>query len=311
MKPIGILAVLMTVMAAMAHGAMAQTPVQPFTPGGVVITTVADQRESKDVDGVGLVTSTVTAAGVDSNTGAPYRAWASGRSFIGPGTIQAASAASYAGSQVYAATFASVSLSDALTFDSGVAGQALKVTYRIQVVGSASLAQDAGGSTRYDTTNGFWSWQLAQGLNGSGTRMFTGAYANGDGTTSPYLYGDRPLGGGDSGFGWYEVTADVVSGQAAQLSFDMRTTLSSPTIEGGLSGGGHVDVNAYWGGIRSVTTADGDSVAYALSADSGFDYTRSYAIAVVPEPASIVLMGLGALALIAGGYVRRRRSVSK
>lgn len=54
----------------------------------------------------------------------------------------------------------------------------------------------------------------------------------------------------------------------------------------------------YWGGVSNVRDATGTIANYSLSAESGFDYDRSLVPTEVPEPASLALLGVGALALM-------------
>lgn len=61
--------------------------------------------------------------------------------------------------------------------------------------------------------------------------------------------------------------------------------------------------SVYWDGIAAVTTLDGTTVDYTVSALSGTDYRMS--LAPIPEPASYALMTLG---LAAVGWRARRRT---
>lgn len=62
--------------------------------------------------------------------------------------------------------------------------------------------------------------------------------------------------------------------------------------------------SAEWGGIDAVYDAQGHALTdWSVSSASGFDYTRSYAAQVVPEPGTWLMLLTGLAAL---GFTRRR-----
>ena len=79
------------------------------------------------------------------------------------------------------------------------------------------------------------------------------------------------------------------------IQFDNQFAGAAGTLDAGIDLGN----STYWGGISNLRDAHGNAVAETgYSSSSGFDYRTT----AVPEPASVGILGLGALALM-----RRRR----
>ena len=107
-----------------------------------------------------------------------------------------------------------------------------------------------------------------------------------------------------TGGGTFDITSVLIGPSSAASSPPI-----SMTIEGFLSGGG--SITSMFSGLNTATTANLNwtnlvSVKFTASDDSGLDDIVVTATAAIPEPSTIVLMGLGLVAL---GYAGRRKLV--
>lgn len=250
---------------------------------------LADQASTSGIDFLGQAFQ--TGATVKSSSGAGALTASTLASFSGAGSVQASSA---------------VNQYDNLTLHTGNDGEALTVRYSFAVTGATQLALDK--FSMESGVAGFSAWTAVQQFGsavsviGATTQM---AY---DGSSYTDLVGDTPSA---SLSRIYTVETLLHAGEATFFSMSLysATALNTYYLDGTSGRGGSLlNQSLYWGGISSVTRADGTAVSFTVSSDSGVDYARSFipVVPAVPEPSSVLLMLAGVAAL--AGVARRRVS---
>ena len=157
----------------------------------------------------------------------------------------------------------------------------------------------ASGDPYSDTgIYGFWDSWIGTSTDGGGSFLVGGWFGDwySDEFGNIEYYGDelnQPL---------TEVQLEFVYGQPFLLRMNLEAyfdaqnpNLLAGTVEGSLD----FSHTAYWNGISAIQDSHGNVVNPAFWSESGVDWRDS----VVPEPASLALVSLGALALL-----RRRRA---
>lgn len=201
---------------------------------------------------------------------------------------------------VAASSTAHASFSDTLIISApGVAtGTAALLTYRVSVSGDLGIE----GSNSW---NGGWNassyWSFTATLGASSTFRSR---------LNDWTPGSDPRLLGDGRFGDLDITVPVILGTVlpfslggnASASVSLGSTPYEPS-SGQFAAFSNLGNTIGWGGIVSLTTAEGTPIGtYSASGDSGFDYRQAY-VSAVPEPAPAVLLTGGLLALLA---LRRR-----
>jgi hypothetical protein len=129
--------------------------------------------------------------------------------------------------------------------------------------------------------------------------------SNGLVTRNVAAYGDRASTGGIPSVITFTVPVKFNEPNFTLLFVQLQTSASSGALWGyqqsfSASANANFFSSADWGGIDSVVDDKGNAVSgWGVSSASGFDYTRSWAAQVVPEPAGWMLMVLG-LGLLGG-----------
>ena len=201
---------------------------------------------------------------------------------------------------VAASSTAHASFSDTLIISApGFAtGTAALLTYRVSVSGDLGIE----GSNSW---NGGWNassyWSFTTTLGASSTFRSR---------LNDWTPGSDPRLLGDGRFGDLDITVPVILGTVlpfslggnASASVSLGSTPYEPS-SGQFAAFSNLGNTIGWGGIVSLTTAEGTPIGtYSASGDSGFDYRQAY-VSAVPEPAPAVLLAGGLLALLA---LRRR-----
>jgi hypothetical protein len=187
--------------------------------------------------------------------------------------------------------------SDTLTFDAaGLTGLAGRVTVAYRLGGALHAQATEGGlataslsmTGRFDNTFG------------SAHGWLTNENGNVTGTGGPIASDGNPS--------FIMLTADIVWGQSYETSFESYAS-TWVTSNGGYEARALVDAPfaGTWGGIVSATHDGVDVAGFTVSALSGTDYSRAFAIPPpVPEAPQMPLL-LAGLALVAGWTRRRTR----
>ena len=201
---------------------------------------------------------------------------------------------------VAASSTAHASFSDTLIISApGFAtGTAALLTYRVSVSGDLGIE----GSNSW---NGGWnassSWSFTTTLGASSTFRSR---------LNDWTPGSDPRLLGDGRFGDLDITVPVILGTVlpfslggnASASVSLGSTPYEPS-SGQFAAFSNLGNTIGWGGIVSLTTAEGTPIGtYSASGDSGFDYRQAY-VSAVPELTPAVLLAGGLLALLA---LRRR-----
>ncbi|HEY0953967.1 MAG TPA: PEP-CTERM sorting domain-containing protein [Roseateles sp.] len=191
---------------------------------------------------------------------------------------------------------ATASFYDTLTISTpGRTGQSGKVIFRMPVSYSFSTYVNGGtvSTALLDGRLAIGITPRAQELNKSMLDVEVRRTAAGETVTR--FETEKP--GTDRTNGVIELQYSFVFGTAFRLNASLDATATAL----GASSGAIMDSfqSATWGGVSSLTTADGLAVAYSITSSSGFDYSQPYS-APVPEPSAWALMfaGLGLLALL-------------
>ncbi|UXH76709.1 PEP-CTERM sorting domain-containing protein [Roseateles amylovorans] len=285
-------------LAAVFGGAQAQTTVDQtlsiVSENGVNRTTssgahgqLADQASTSGTDFLGNPFQ--TSASVTSSSSAGALTASTYATFGGAGSVQTSSA---------------VTQYDNLTLHTSTAFEPLTVRYSFAVTGANHLALDTLSNEA--GVAGFSTWSVVQQFGSSISVVGATTQMAYDGSTSTYLLFDTPSA---SLSRIYTVETQLLSGEATFFSMSLYSAAALNTYyldSTSGQGGSVLNQSLYWGGISSVTRADGTAVNFTLSSDSGVDYTRSFipVVPAVPEPSSILLMLAGVAAL---GAVARRR----
>lgn len=191
--------------------------------------------------------------------------------------------------------------SDDITINSpGIAsGTAAVLTARVAVGGGFSRAGSFGiNPGAYDTygahTDG--TWNLA---------VFN-EYRSGSFGADLYQTGYDDIRDPGTFFGAYTIAAPILLGSQFGIGMEIQGYAAAGSKGLGANASATFDLghSAYWGGITSITV-NGVAVPFALTSQSGHDWTQSSIPAAVPVPAAAWLFSSGLLGLI--GLGRRKR----
>ncbi|MCR5865675.1 PEP-CTERM sorting domain-containing protein [Aquincola sp. J276] len=235
--------------------------------------------------------------------GRPYSASAVATALSTEGALKISGRAAMTGAAMSFAR-SQVFFSDELTFETGVASELLTVNYSFLVKHSQQGTYYSSKAEEFSLAGYFRFQHTVDGIDGKFSYMSSSS--TWDPAAQSFVeYKESNVGPGDI-YGLYTVSAQVSSGRSTDVAFSLRQEAwVNPDQSGYASADASYDFSAemYWGGISSVTRADGSAVEFSLSSGSGVDYLKSYIPSPVPEPSSWALLGFGALLV---GYATRR-----
>lgn len=250
------------------------------------------------VDALGDATE--TARGSARSAGEGREAVADGQGWASPGRLTNAVESRVSDGDVsdwgggIAESFLRSYTSDALTLsNAALTGQTGEVTIAYRYQGEMARGGDEGRA-------GFY---LRAGANDAIEQIDGSLNYFTDTDTFRAIPGDAP--------GEILLTTSFTWGQSFSTFLETYVTTWATPVVGAGDGDAltfaSVDLDAWWGGIRSVRQGGALVGDYALSSFSGTDYSRPFDVAApVPEPGAALLLALGAAGVAWG--VRRRRS---
>lgn len=242
----------------------------------------------------------------------PYRIQSTASGSVSGGVLKASASTEFTEGPLITSAGAFAQWSDSFTINvAGVAvGTPLHVQYSMLVSGNTSLAyHPAAGSGPYDFWQAATSWNLNHYIGNSTFRLnviHRDEILDNGTTTSVSTVNDQLANpyGLFTFDGWLPANMVLYTYTGLNVSTQLGRTAQVA------SGKAVVDLghSTYWGGINSITLADGSVVSYSVTSESGTDYSRSFIPdAQVPEPGSLLLFP-SALALLA--LSRRRKQGS-
>ena len=173
-------------------------------------------------------------------------------------------------------------------------------TASLRVFGSASFTLTGGYASGdiYQQAGiyGFWDSWIGTSTDGGGSCLVGGWF----GDWHSNEYGDIWYTGDELNQPLTEVTLEFIYGQPFLLRMNLEAYFDAENpdlVAGTVDGTLDFSHTAYWNGIGGFFDINGNPVNPSFSSGSGIDWRNP-----VPEPASLVAIGIGALALI-----RRRR----
>lgn len=191
-------------------------------------------------------------------------------------------------------------------------GTIVQFHYSFQIAGNLALSYDpVNGPAPYDNSMAYAQWSFSHSLGNTSVRTFNlserkDVLANGARTVSSLVNGAA-----GSPYGRFDVSGVAAIGMPIYLYTGINVGTFVGDGRAVASGSGLADLghSFYWGGLDSVSLADGSSVAYSVLSQSGTDYERSFApAAAVPEPGTLALLCAAMGALLASARRARARA---
>lgn len=246
---------------------------------------------------------------------APYTVVAKANGLASGGVIKAAASTGFTTGPLGSSATAYAQWSDSFSIIAPdlAAGTVVKVSYSLSLSGSTSVAFDlAAGPGPHDYYEAYAGWSLQHYVSDDpGLRLNVGVRQevlnNGASVINGTVNGEPGSPYGQFTLtGWLPVNRPVYTYTGLNVSTALGRTAAVASGQASADLGNSV----YWGGISSVTMADGSALSYTITSDSGTDYARSYVPASpVPEPSRVLMMALGLAGCVLAGR-RRGRSVA-
>lgn len=280
-------------------GATNSQVVWPYDQYGDYPAEVLSHQQPVAVVAMGSAINNAVAGTATASSSASFMATAGGV-HIGANASASASAAPGWGAGTSSSAYADAATADSfIVFAPGHAlGTLHTVNAGVYLHGSVgAVGSITNGAGTYDALS---SWQARVTIWNASMPYASEQVASGVCWSNPGV-GD---GCGGPGFSTLDLQFTVANGQITWLSI---SATARATLSAGASNNGSASGNAWadlgqtigWGGIDSLSDGVNQPIVNfsANSADSGFDYRQAY-VSAVPEPASVLLLGLGLILLV-------------